>query len=314
VSETSLPSGVPSPPAGGASAGGVWKKLRRDPWAIAGALIVVVLALTGAAAPLIAGLEGQDPYTYHNDLLNPANGTGAGALGGVSWAHWFGVEPLTGRDLFSIVVYGARTSFLIGLTATVIAVAVGVLVGASAGYLGGWWDKAVTWTTDVLLGFPSLVFMIAAGAVAPRSIPRPVLLVAIIALFHWPRIARVIRSQTLTLKQRHFVSAARVLGAGPWHVFRRELLPNLLAPIIVLATVSIPETIGLEAALSFLGAGIPPPTPSWGRSISDAISWISTDPMYLLFPGLALFFATLAFNLLGDALGDALNPRTGKGK
>lgn len=164
--------------------------------------------------------------------------------------------------------------------------------------------------TDVLLGFPQLIFMIALGAVAPQSIPRPLLLIAVIGLFSWPRVARVVRAQTLSLRNRDFVKAARALGAGGGHVFRRELLPNLWAPIIVLATVSIPANIGLEAALSFLGVGIPPPTPSWGRSISDAINWVQTDPMFLIFPGAALFIATLAFNMLGDGLRDALDPKT----
>ncbi len=270
-------------------------------------MLVIIAAL---AAPLLALAEGQDPYTYHTELLDPANGTGAGTLGGISGRHWFGVEPLTGRDLFAIVVYGARTSFLIGLAATVVAIVAGVLLGASAGYTGGWWDTVVSRVTDVLLGFPQLIFMIAVGAVAPAAIPRPLLLIAVIGLFGWPRIARVVRAQTLSLRGRDFVRAARALGAGGVHVFRRELLPNLWAPIIVLTTVTIPANIGLEAALSFLGVGIPPPTPSWGRSISDAINWVQTDPMFLIFPGAALFLATLAFNMLGDGLRDALDPKT----
>jgi peptide/nickel transport system permease protein len=276
---------------------------------MASLVVILLLAVTAIAAPLIVALTGQDPYTYHNELLDPTTGTGAGALGGISGEHWFGVEPLTGRDLFSIVVYGTRTSFLIGFAATVAATLAGVLLGASAAYFGGWWDKVITWTSDVLLGFPSLIFMITLGAIAPASIPKPALLIVVIGFFGWPRIARVVRAQTLSVKQRAFVSAARALGAGPWQVFRRQLLPNLLGPIIVVTTVSIPEKIGLEAALSFLGVGVPPPTPSWGRSISSAIDWVGSDPMYLIFPGLALFLATLSFNVLGDGIRDALDPR-----
>ncbi|TVT44970.1 ABC transporter permease [Amycolatopsis rhizosphaerae] len=283
--------------------------LRRDRWAQASAALIVLFALAAVAAPLLSALEGQDPYTYHTELL--ANGTGAGVLGGISAKHWFGVEPLTGRDLFAIVVHGARTSFLIGLAATLVSIAIGVLLGAGAGYLGGRWDTLVSRATDVLLGFPQLIFMIALGAVAPAAIPRPVLLIVVIGLFGWPRVARVIRAQTLSLRDRDFVRAAKAFGAGTGHVFRRELLPNLWAPIIVLATVGIPEKIGMEAALSFLGVGIAPPTPSWGRSISDAIGWVKTDPMFLIFPGAALFVATLAFNLLGDGLRDVLDPKTG---
>jgi peptide/nickel transport system permease protein len=286
----------------------IWRELRRDRWVLAGIITVVVLLAAAIFAPLLATLEGQDPYTYHVDQLDANTGTG-GSLGGISGSHWFGIEPLTGRDLFSIVVYGARTSFLIGIVSTVVATVLGVVLGASAGYLGTWWDTVVSRSADFLFGFPSLIFMIALGAIAPASIPKPLLMIAVIGFFGWPRVARVVRSQTLTLKQRDFVSAARALGARPLHVFRKELLPNLWAPIIVITTVSIPGNIGLEAALSFLGVGIPAPTPSWGRTISDAVDWISTDPLYLLFPGLALFLATLAFNVIGDGIRDALDPR-----
>jgi peptide/nickel transport system permease protein len=288
----------------------LWRAVRGDRWALAGAVTITGLGLVAVAAPLLTAIEGQDPYAYHNDALDSATGLPAGPLGGVSGAHWLGVEPLTGRDLFAIVAYGARTSFLIGLAATALAVLIGVVIGASAGYLGGGWDRAVRWTSDVIFGFPYLVFMIALGAVAPASIPRPLLLIVVLGFFGWPKVARIVRAQTLTLKKRNFVSAARAMGAGPWHVFTTELLPNLWAPIIVVTTLSIPERIGLESALSFLGVGISPPTPSWGRSINDAVAWVQTDPMFLIFPGLALFLATCGFNLLGDGLADALDPRT----
>ncbi|MEU5697156.1 ABC transporter permease [Actinosynnema sp. NPDC020468] len=284
--------------------------LRRDRWATAGAVAVALLGLAALGADVLSAIEGQDPYTYRTDALDPGTGRPAGALGGIGPDHWFGVEPLTGRDLFAIVVHGARTSFLIGLAATAVSVLVGVVLGAAAGYLGGWPDRVITWTADVLLGFPYLVFMIALAAVVPPGVPKPLLLIVVIGFFGWPYIARIVRSQTLTLRNRAFVSAARSLGAGPAHVFRHELLPNLWGPIIVIATLSIPGKIGLEAALSFLGVGIPPPTPSWGRAISDAIGWVGTDPMFLVFPGGALFLATWAFNVLGDGLRDALDPKT----
>lgn len=291
-------------------ASAAWSAIRGDGWALAGAIVIVVLGLTALAAPLLASVEGQDPYTYHVGALD--NGLPSGVLGGVSGTHWFGVEPLTGRDLFSIVVYGARTSFLIGLAATVVAVVVGTLLGASAGYLGGWYNRVITSVTDALLGFPQLVFMIALGAIAPNGVSRPLLLILVIGFFGWPRIARIVRAQTLALKERTFVASVRALGAGPWHVFRAELLPNLWGPIIVVSTLTIPANIGTEAALSFLGVGIPPPTPSWGRSISDAINWVGVDPMFLIFPGAALFLATWSFNMLGDGLRDALDPRLGR--
>jgi peptide/nickel transport system permease protein len=151
--------------------------------------------------------------------------------------------------------------------------------------------------------------MIALGAIAPPSVPRPLLLILVIGFFGWPSITRIVRSQTLALRDRKFVSSARAMGAGPWHVFRTELLPNLWAPIIVVATLNIPANIGFEAALSFLGAGIPPPTSSWGQSISTASDWIQSDPLFLLFPAAALFLATWSFNVFGDGLRDALDPR-----
>ena len=287
----------------------VWTRLRRDPWALAGAIVVLLFLVAALAAPLLPVLTGRDPTTYDLDALD---GTGApkGFLGGVSPAHWFGVEPLTGRDLFAIVLYGSRLSILVGVGATVVSVALGVLVGLVAGYAGGWVDRIISRIVDVMLGFPSLVFMIALTAIVAASFPRPVLLVLVIGLFGWPAVARVIRGQVLSLKQRAFVRASRAMGAGFGHVAARQLLPNLGATVIVYSTILVPSFIGTEAALSFLGVGVPPPTPSWGRSIGDAVAWFSTDPAYVAFPGGALFLITLAFNVLGDGLRDALDPRT----
>jgi len=187
-----------------------------------------------------------------------------------------------------------------------------VLIGSSAALLGGWYDQAASRVTDVLLGFPSLIFMIALGAFAPASVPRSVLIVAVIGFFGWPIIARVVRGQSLSLMERNYVNASRAMGAGPWHVLRKHLLPNLAGTIIVFATITIPANIGAEAALSFLGLGVPPPTPAWGRTIGTAVAWIATDPWYLLAPAGALFVVTFAFNLLGDGLRDALDPRLGE--
>jgi peptide/nickel transport system permease protein len=286
----------------------VVRYVRQDRWAVASAVVILVFLLLAVTAPLLALVTGQNPYTYH---LGTLNGFGAprGFGGGISGAHWFGVEPLTGRDLFAVVTYGARTSLGIGLAATVVSIVIGVLVGVTTGFFGGWYDRVLSRVVDVMFGFPSLVFMIALTAIVPASFPRPVLVVIVIGFFGWPAIARVIRGQTLSLRERNFVVASTALGAGPWHVIRTQLLPNLAATITVYATISIPSMIGAEAALSFLAVGVTPPTPSWGRTIGDAVSWVQTDPMYLVFPGLALFLITLAFNVLGDALRDALDPR-----
>jgi peptide/nickel transport system permease protein len=286
----------------------IWTLLLGDRAAVIGGTLIVFFVLVAALAPLLARLEGQDPLTFHIDALD-GSGLPTGGPGGMSGEHWFGVEPLNGRDLFAITVYGARTSLLVGVAATAVAITLGVLVGVTSGFLGGWYDKIASRVVDVLFGFPGLVFMIALGAIAPASFPKPVLIVLVIGFFGWPSIARVVRGQTLSLRQRNFVQASTAMGSSNWHVVRTQILPNLTATIIVFSTISIPSMIGTEAALSFLGVGVPPPTPSWGRSIGDAVAWVQTDPLYLVFPGLALFAATLGFNAFGDGLRDALDPR-----
>ncbi|MEU8817525.1 ABC transporter permease [Actinoplanes sp. NPDC048796] len=287
------------------------RRLLADRWAVAGGVTIVVFLLIAVFAPLLSALEGQDPYTYDLKALAD-NGAPLGAGGGISAEHWFGVEPMTGRDLFAIVVHGARTSFLVGFAATALSMLIGVLAGITAGYFGGWYDRVLSRIIDVLFGFPWLVFVIAIGAIAPAGFPKQLLIILVIGLFGWPGVARVIRGQTMALKQRTFVVAATALGAGPGHLLRRQYLPNLVSTIIVYTTMTIPGMIGAEAALSFLGVGVPPPTPAWGRTIGEALSWVQTDPMFLVFPGVALFLVTLAFNLFGDGLRDALDPRTAK--
>ena len=289
----------------------VWRCLAADRWALAGGAVVIATTLVALLAPWITRVLGVDPYTYHLDLLTPS-GIPAGRLGGISAAHPFGVEPQTGRDLFAVVVEGTRTSFSIGMGATVLSMLIAISLGLSAGYLGGWWDAIVSRLTDIALGFPHLVFMIAISAIIPATAPRVPVMILIIGLLGWPSTARVLRSRTMAVRARTFVGASRAMGAGGLHIMTTQVLPNLVATIIVLTTISIPGKITAEAALSFLGVGVPPPTPSWGRSIGSAITWVATDPWYLVFPGAALFLVTLAFNLFGDGLRDALDPRTGE--
>jgi len=284
-------------------------RLGHDHLTVAGAITIVFAVLVALFAPFLSGLSGNDPYGYHLDALDPT-GAPAGWGGGVSGAHWFGVEPLTGRDLFSIVVYGSRTSLLVGVGAAAVAMLIGVVVGGTAGYFGGWFDVVASRVIDIMFGFPALIFMIAVGAIAPAWFPRVLMLVLVIGFFGWPSIARVVRGQALAMRAQGYIRASTAMGAGHLHVLLRQILPGLSATIVVFSTITIPGNIGAEAALSFLGVGVPAPTPSWGRSIGDAVTWFATDPCYLFFPGLALFLVTLAFNVFGDGLRDALDPRS----
>jgi ABC-type dipeptide/oligopeptide/nickel transport system permease subunit len=294
-----------------------WLRLRQDKVAMAGGIIVILLILVGIFGPFLV----QDPLTYHSNLVDPTFSRPFGTLGGISTAHPFGVEPITGRDLLSRVVNGARVSLIIAFLSTALAVGIGVVMGIVAGFFGGWVDSVIARLMDIFLAFPLLVFAIALVGVIPSTAfglsgnsLRIALLVFVIGFFAWPYMGRIVRGQTISLRQREFVDAARSMGArGPYILFR-ELLPNLVGPILVYSTLLIPTNILFEAALSYLGVGIIPPTPSWGGMLSDAVSNgdYSIDPMYMIIPGVAIFITVLAFNLFGDGLRDALDPKSSR--
>lgn len=284
---------------------------------MAGGATVVILVGAAVFAPLVVDLLGHPPNEYHQTLIDPALQTPNGRFGGMSGDFLFGLEPVNGRDLFSRVLYGARISLLVAFFATALSVVVGVVFGAIAGYFGGWVDTLISRTMDVFLAFPLLLFAIALTGVVPDTAfglsgdtLRIVLLIVIIGFFTWPYIGRIIRGQVLSLREREFVEAARAVGArSPW-IICRELLPNLIAPITVYATLLIPANILFEAALSFLGVGVRPPTATWGGMLSDAVRVYQIAPQFMFFPGMAIFVTVLAFNLLGDGLRDAFDPRT----
>jgi ABC-type dipeptide/oligopeptide/nickel transport system permease subunit len=294
-----------------------WSRLKRDRVALAGGGVVVALILVAIFAPVVVGLLGHPPLEFHYDQVDPNLQVATGHFGGISRDFLFGVEPVNGRDVFSRIVYGSRISLLIAFLATLLSVALGTVLGVVAGYFGGWVDTLISRTMDVFLAFPLLLFAIAlAGVVPDRAFGlagdtlRITLLVFIIGFFNWPYVGRIIRGQVLSLREREFVAAARSLGAGSPRILFTELLPNLLAPILIYATLLIPTNILFEAALSFLGVGVRPPTPTWGGMLSEATHWFQIAPNFMLFPGLAIFVTVLAFNLFGDGLRDALDPRS----
>jgi peptide/nickel transport system permease protein len=293
-----------------------WRRLKRDRVALAGGVIVILLILVAFFAPLIIKAFGYPPDEPHGDLIDPTLGLPKGDFGGISWGHLLGVEPVSGRDVFSRIVVGAQTSLSVAFLAAIVSTVLGVAFGVSAGYLGGWWDTAVSRVMDFMLGFPQLLFAIGLVTVLPDEIfglggrwSRILVLVAVIGIFGWPYIGRIVRGQTLSLREREFVEASRSLGARSPYILFRELLPNLAAPILVYATLIIPTNILNEAALSFLGVGVEPPNPSWGGMLFDSLSVSRYDPVYMLVPGLAIFITVLAFNLFGDGLRDALDPK-----
>ncbi|MGZ4108074.1 MAG: ABC transporter permease [Actinomycetota bacterium] len=293
-----------------------WRRFRADRVALVGVAFIILLTALAVCAPLVS------KYVAHRGP-NQINTNLTDAIGlpkiGPSREYWFGVDK-AGRDVFVRTVYGARTSLTVALIATTIAVAVGVVLGTLGGFFGGKIDTLVSRAIDVVLSLP--ILLLAIGLSAACSIkatgclnglvqPGVPLVVEIIALFSWPYIARIVRGQVLTLREKEFVEAARSQGSSDTRIMFREILPNVVAPIIVYTTLIIPNNILFEASLSFLGVGIPPSTPSWGRMISDATeAQLYTAAWWMLLaPGLGLVLTTLAFNLVGDGLRDAFDPR-----
>jgi peptide/nickel transport system permease protein len=297
-----------SPSAAPAGAGRrALRTLLHDPVAVACLAWALAVVFIAVAAPLMVTITGAGPDTLNPNAINPnMGGEPLGYFGGISLAHPFGVEPTTGRDILARIAYGARSSFLIALGATFITVAVGTVTGLLAGYYRAWTDEAISRLMDFLLAFPALIFMIAILSALPNA-DRTLMLVAVLSLFGWPYLARVIRGQTMSVAARDFVAAAKVSGASTAQIVFREILPNLRGTIIVITTISIPGYILTEAGLSFLGIGINPPAPSWGDMIFDATNWYETDPMYFVIPGGFLFLTLLSLTVFGDRLRKALD-------
>ncbi|GAB3969586.1 ABC transporter permease [Plantactinospora veratri] len=316
-----IPPGVEAAEIVGRSPGQLaWRRLRRDRVALVSGAVLVFFVLLAVAAPLVARLYGKGPEDRFPERLD-RNGFPLG-YAGVSGEHWFGIQPGIGRDIFIQVVYGLRTSLMIAFTAAVLTIALGVVIGILAGYVGGWLDAVITWIIDLALAFPFYIFCFAFVPLAvnqfygPRdevaSWFRPALLVLIFVLFNWTISARLVRGQVLSLREREFVEAARASGAGLGHILFRQLLPNLWAPILVTFSLNVPALITAEAALSFLGIGVLEPTPDLGRLINDSVRYIRDVPSFTIVGGTTLFLLVLAFNLFGDSLRDALDPKSSR--
>ncbi|MGO4102914.1 ABC transporter permease [Leifsonia sp. YAF41] len=274
-----------------------------------GLVLLAVPLAAGLLAPLLAALEGQDPYSFHTDALDPDGGRPLGALGGVSPEHWLGVVPVTGNDLFSQIVYGIRSSLFIAFGASLISIAIAALLGTAMGFFGGWFRSAMGRVIDLMFGFPGLMFVIAIMVLVPPEFPRELLLVLVLAFFGWPVGARIIGAQAAAINARDFLEAARASGAPPWQIIRREMLPHLLSLIVVLFVMSLPANVSAVAGLSFLGVGLRGDVPDLGKLLADSLPWIysGADVWYMLFPGAVIFCIVLGATLAGDALRDVLD-------
>jgi peptide/nickel transport system permease protein len=291
-----------------------WRHFRQDRLALASIGFLVAMILLAIGAPLVARLavhHGPNQI-FINQALNEF-----GLPKGPNAAFRFGADD-AGRDLFVRVLYGARTSLIVAFFATGISLVIGVMVGVMSGFYGGKIDTALSRFTDIIMSLPVLLLALglvagcglqASGCLGGLIKPGLLLVSYVIGLFNWPYVSRLVRGEVLRLRQREFVEAARSVGASDFRIMTREILPNVVAPVLVFTTLIIPNNILFEAALSFLGIGVPPTTPSWGKMLADAGSIFTVAWWMMVFPGAFLFATTLAFNLLGDGLRDALDPR-----
>jgi len=290
-------------------------KLRRDRAAMIALGVVLMIALIAVLAPVIAALTGHGPDVQYPP---PIGTTIDGLPKAPTFSFLFGTDDL-GRDVLVRVAYGAQVSLLVGVLATLLAVAIGALVGLAAGYFGRVVDTVLARVIDVMLSIPFLLFAISLASVVsvtplrigPIKLQQGIgIVVVVIGTFSWATVARIVRGQVLAIREKEYIEAARSLGAGSWRIIVIDVLPNVLAPIIIYATLLIPLSIVSEASLSYLGVGIPPPTADWGSMIAEAQQYYQEAWWFLVFPCLALIITTLAFNILGDGIRDAFDPRS----
>ena len=300
-----------------------WERLKRDRTAWVSFGMVSFFILLAVLAPIFTWITHTSPDAFHPSTLDEMKGAlPKGRFGGVSGEHWLGVEPRTGRDIFLRFVYGARTSLLIALAATTVATVIGVLVGLISGFFGGKVDQVLSRLLEIILAFPSILFALAitpvlesvltASGVPTGNASRIPVMIFVLATFGWPYIARIVRGQVISIREREYVEAARSLGASRAHLVFKEILPNLWAPILVTVALNIPTFITSEAALTFLGAGVIEPQSDWGAMLLESVPFYSVDPLYTFIPGIGLFLLVLGFNLFGDSVRDALDPKSAR--
>ena len=295
-------------------------RLRRDKVSMVALAVVCIYFVVALSAPFLELLDIIDPYGDHPELLRPEDAMPLGNFGGVSSSNWLGVVPQSGWDLLSRLVSGVTLSMLIAVSATVFSIVVGTIVGIVSGYTGGKVDFVLGRFMDFVLAFPQLLMLLALSVVLiekitnlgvpPGNPSRITYLIVVLGFFGFPYFARIIRGQVLSLREREFVEAARSLGARGPRIWFTELLPNLWAPILVYTSLILPANVGTEAALSFLGVGVGTPTPTLGNILTDSVNFLVSDPTYFFLPGMVIFLIVLSFNLLGDGLRDALDPKS----
>ena len=300
----------------------VWARVRRDRVAMVCLVILIGLYLIAIMAPAICAVIGVDPYSFDSASISDLGGGPVEAWGGISRNHPLGVEWGTGRDIFAQLLFGLRISLLIATSATIITVVIGTVVGIVSGYSGGKTDAVIGRIMDLTLAFPFLLIILALSGVltqrltslgVPEGNPsRIVYMILVFSVFGWPYLARIVRGQVFSLREREFVEAAVAMGASKSRILFVEILPNLWAPILVYATITLPTYIATEAALSFLGIGVLPPDTSFGAMLASSVSYFSVVPSYLFIPGVLLVTLVVTFNLVGDAVRDALDPRAGR--
>lgn len=297
-------------------------RFRRDKLSMAAFVVVATYVILAAMAPLLVKVGVIDPLTPHQNLLDPNIGSiPTGSWGGISWSHPLGIEPGLGRDVMSRLWYGITFSLTIALSASLLAIAIGTILGIISGFSGGFTDSAIGRLVDLTLSFPQTLMLLALSATGVAlaakylpgngsdALPNGFYEVLVLALFGWPPICRLIRGQVLSIREREFIDAARLLGASRRRLYFKEILPNLWAPVLVSFTLTMPAYISAEAALSFLGVGIHPPTPTLGNVLVDSINYSVADFTFFFFPAFLIAVIVVSFNLLGDGLRDALDPK-----